>query len=83
MIIQGNYSLQALNTLNLPSFAQYFSVLDDKQQLSRIFNFAKEKQLKIIALGEGSNVILTADIPALVLKINLIGCSSFFQSSIE
>ena len=71
--LQQDICLQAFNTLSLPARAEYFCVINDLKQLDQALGFAKDKQLKITPLGEGSNLVLAGDIKGLVIVINLKG----------
>lgn len=71
--LQQDVCLQAFNTLSLPARAEYFCVINDLKQLDHALGFAKDKQLKITPLGEGSNLVLAGDIKGLVIVINLKG----------
>lgn len=67
------FSLQSLNTLNLPAVAEYFATLTDRSQISEILDFAKQKSLPILWLGGGSNLVLAERVPGLVVKVALSG----------
>ena len=69
LTIQENISLGAMNTLGLEALAHYFVTIDSAEQLPLAWEFARERGLPMIPLGGGSNVVLTKDLEALVLKI--------------
>lgn len=56
-----------LNTLGLQSQASAYAKFNDINQLLNIFNFAIEHCLPVLPIGEGSNVVLSRQLHALVL----------------
>lgn len=81
MKIQTDYNLFALNTFKLNSIARYFYELDDRNEISEITKWAKEKNVQIRILGGGSNLILPDKIDALVIKNNLTGVQKVSETS--
>ena len=71
--VKENVSLQASNTLALPARARYYLEISSREQIPEAVAYAKAKQLELLVLGGGSNIVLTADFPGLVLKIMLRG----------
>lgn len=71
--LQENIDLGSLNTFAVPSTASKY--LEVKQISDLLFarDYAIKNQLKVLALGEGSNILLPTKIPALVLKVALCG----------
>lgn len=76
-MIQENISLKAYNTFGVDAKAAYFAEadsIDDLVQVLREFEAKKkEKQLPLLLLGGGSNILFTKDFEGLVLKISLKG----------
>lgn len=70
---QSDVSLQNYNTLAVPARARYFVSLNDSSQLPEALAFALERDLSILVLGGGSNVVLREDFPGLVLHLNWRG----------
>ena len=71
MIITNNVSLKSLNTFGLDAKATSFC---DVSSIESLRNILKEHHTNpIFILGGGSNMLLTKDIEALVLHINLKG----------
>lgn len=64
----AEYLLQGLNTLALPSIAQYYCEIASLEELQEARRFALEHRLPITLLGGGSNVVLGARIPGLVVR---------------
>jgi UDP-N-acetylmuramate dehydrogenase len=55
--IQENVSLAKHSTMRLGGEARYFAEVTDKNQLQDLVAWAKEKNLRIIMIGEGSNIV--------------------------
>ncbi|CAA0119809.1 UDP-N-acetylenolpyruvoylglucosamine reductase [Halioglobus japonicus] len=68
MTIQRGEALQHYNTLALQARAQAFTTVNSEQELLLALARARELQLPVVALGEGSNIVLSGDINALVLR---------------
>ncbi|MBO9480893.1 UDP-N-acetylmuramate dehydrogenase [Salinisphaera sp. G21_0] len=71
--ICDNYSLVERNTLGLPSTARYYAEANTVAELQSALAFARQKQLPVIPLGGGSNVVLGDFLDALVVHVNLKG----------
>jgi len=71
MVIQTNYSLKKYNTFGIEAKAKEFVAVHTTEELKTI---VKENQSKTkFILGGGSNMLLTQDIEALVIHIDLKG----------
>ncbi len=73
--ILENYDLQSLNTLAVPSYAQWFAEITDENQLLAALEFQKQQQCSLLILGGGSNVVLPEKVNGLVLKMATTGHS--------
>lgn len=71
--IQQQVSLLKYNTLALPSTAEYFCKISSTSELYEALAWAREKQLPIILLGGGSNVVLAGNLAGLVIHIAISG----------
>lgn len=71
--IEEYVNLKALNTMGLESVARYFGRVESLVALREALVFAGERNLPVIPLGEGSNVVLSECLDALVLLIRLKG----------
>lgn len=67
---EKNFSLTGLNTFKLQSHCHLFTEINTLQDLESLLN-SKHQLLDKKILGGGSNIILSEQIPALVLKNNL------------
>lgn len=73
MKLHTNYSLKAYNTFGIEAYAKEFVAVQSVNELKQVLQENKGKKLFI--LGGGSNMLLTKDIEALVLHINIKGIS--------
>ncbi|MBO6605961.1 UDP-N-acetylmuramate dehydrogenase [Psychroserpens sp.] len=71
MLIQENISLKDYNTFGIDVKAKYFSSVSSVEELIELYQ-SKSHPNKFI-LGGGSNMLLTKDIEALVIHLNLKG----------
>ncbi|MCL4143806.1 UNVERIFIED_CONTAM: hypothetical protein GTU68_000328, partial [Idotea baltica] len=69
--IQNNISLKNYNTFGIEARAKYFVSIDSTEDLKTSLQLQEYKHRFI--LGGGSNMLLTKDIDALVIHINLKG----------
>jgi len=70
MKISENHSLQSYNTFGLDAKAKQFAVV---KSASSIGTFLKQNKAPLFILGGGSNMLLTKDVDALVLKNEIKG----------
>jgi len=75
LTIEQHFSLQALNSLALPAYAEYFCEVCDQQELLAALDYAREHQLEVTPLGGGSNLVLAGDLPGLAIHLNTKGIS--------
>lgn len=73
MQVREQVDLRPLNTLALPARARYFCAVEDVETLRAAIAWARARQLPLLVLGGGSNVVLAGDWPGLVLAIALRG----------
>src|SRR5690349_13160781 len=71
MQIQSNFSLKNYNTFGIEAKARQFVAVHSVEELKRVLS-ANKNEKKFI-LGGGSNMLLTKDIDALVIHIDLKG----------
>ncbi len=71
MEIQSNFSLKNYNTFGIEAKAKQFVAIHSVAELKTILEENKNK--KKFILGGGSNMLLTKDIDALVIHIDLKG----------
>lgn len=79
MNIQENISLLPYNTFGIDKIARYFVQATSEKDIQNALEFAETKFLQVIILGGGSNILLTQDLQALVLKIEIKGIKLIFE----
>ncbi|MFV8782553.1 UDP-N-acetylmuramate dehydrogenase [Microbulbifer sp. SA54] len=72
-MIRSDIDLQPFNTMTIAARADYFAEATSLEELRVALDFAREKQLPILPLGGGSNIVLTGDFPGLALHVALKG----------
>lgn len=68
-----HFNLQKFNTLAVPALAQYFVSVKTDDELREALAFSRTENLPLLLLGGGSNIVLRADFPGLVLQIKSQG----------
>ena len=71
--IKENFSLGKYNSLQVDHVADYFCEVFNEQDCIEAIDFAKDRKLKSLILGEGTNVVFSNDFQGLVIKVNLKG----------
>ncbi|TBV07143.1 UDP-N-acetylmuramate dehydrogenase [Phytopseudomonas dryadis] len=69
LLVQPGMSLKAYNTFGVDVAARYWAEADDDEQVRQALDAARERQVPLLVLGGGSNLLLTADVEALVLRM--------------
>ena len=65
--------LRNLNTFGFDATARYFIAAKTVEDIQVALQFIQQKSLPLLILGEGSNLILAADVQGLVLKLAIGG----------
>ncbi|TVP43160.1 MAG: UDP-N-acetylmuramate dehydrogenase [Mongoliibacter sp.] len=73
MQLQKDISLLPYNTFGIDKIAKYFAEATNEQDILEAIDFSKKLNLPLIVLGGGSNILLTKDLNAILLKINIQG----------
>lgn len=73
--IEEDFSLRSLNTLGLSVTARYFVEVFSLDELMSAIAFSTRKNLELLILGGGSNLVFTGDFSGLVVKIGITGIS--------
>ncbi len=68
-----NFNLQPLNTLAVPSIAEYFIDISEESMLLDSLMFSRDSKCPLTILGGGSNVLLPGKIHGLVIKMSTQG----------
>ncbi|MGB5104087.1 MAG: UDP-N-acetylmuramate dehydrogenase [Steroidobacteraceae bacterium] len=66
--LERDASLANLNTLRVPARARWLADLHHPDQVPALLARPEVAELPVLVLGEGSNVLLAADFPGLVLR---------------
>jgi len=80
MKIQENISLKEFNTFGFDKNAKFFIEAHTNEEVLQALAFAESEHLPIFILGGGSNILLTQDIHAVVIKINIKGLKIVSES---
>jgi len=67
--IERDHSLKALNSFGLEQRARFYAEAHDDADVAAAAAFAVAEGLALMPLGGGSNLLLTRDIDALVLRL--------------
>jgi UDP-N-acetylmuramate dehydrogenase len=67
--IQTQVSLKPYNSFAVEASASHFTEARDDQQVQEALAYAAAQHLPLLLLGGGSNLLLTADVDALVLRM--------------
>jgi len=73
LMFVSNVDLQPLNTLAIPARARHFIAVNSESTLREVLALAAMKNLPVLILGGGSNLILKSDFDGLVIQIQLSG----------
>lgn len=73
MNIQENISLKPFNTFGIDKKTKFFIQASSESDILQSLEKAKELGLPLIILGGGSNILLTKDLDAIILKIEIKG----------
>ncbi|MEM6517684.1 MAG: FAD-binding protein, partial [Bacteroidota bacterium] len=81
MQIQKNVSLKSFNTFGIDVLAKKFVSVSSVEELQSVLK--THKNLEKLVLGGGSNMLLTKDVDALVIHLNLKGIEILQSSANE
>ncbi|MBD8490489.1 UDP-N-acetylmuramate dehydrogenase [Echinicola sp. CAU 1574] len=73
MKIQENISLKSYNTFQIDKKARFFTEVQSIQEVQKALRMAENRKIPVFILGGGSNILLTKDIYAMVIKMNITG----------
>ena len=74
MVVEENQSLRELTTLKVGGLARYVLTCNTTEDVVAAYSFAKDKNLPLVVLGEGSNVLPTdEDHDGVVLLMRIKG----------
>lgn len=78
--IEKQKNLENLNTLHLPAVAPFFGVLEDVDQVSEYLEFINKKNLNLVVIGSGSNLVLGNLENTFILKNEIKGIKIISQN---
>lgn len=73
MAISSNISLKSYNTFGIDAFAKYFTAVHSIQHIQELLHSKEYQNNAHLILGGGSNMLLTKNVDALVIKNDLKG----------
>ncbi|WP_175653644.1 UDP-N-acetylmuramate dehydrogenase [Pseudomonas sp. Marseille-P9899] len=71
--VQSQVSLKPFNSFGIEVTARYFAQARSDDDVRGLLAYAGEHQLPVMVIGGGSNLLLTQDIPALVVRMDSSG----------
>ena len=78
-----DYPFSKLSSLRTTEIASFFCELSDINQIDEIVSFSKEKNLPILIIGEGTNIVPTKTFQGLVVLNKLLGIKEIDNMTIE
>ena len=81
--IETKKSLLTMNTMALPSTAEYFCSASTVDEVKKALSFAREHNLAVTPLGAGSNVVLAGNLSGLVVHLGLKGWESVVPQGVS
>ncbi len=79
--IEERVSLRPYNTLAIDVAARFFVAVQSLEQLQAALAWAEQQQIAVFLLGGGSNLVLTADLHALVIHLQMRGIQVLSESA--
>ncbi len=71
--IEKNKNLKDFTTLKVGGRAEYFVIVNNREELLEAISFARSQKLPITVLGGGSNLLISGPVPGLVIKNEIKG----------
>jgi UDP-N-acetylmuramate dehydrogenase len=71
--LQQNVSLKNFNTFGVEANARYFVEINHRDELTELFLDPQWRQMPLLVMGGGSNMLLVNDFAGLVIRINIRG----------
>ena len=78
-----DYPFSKLSSLRTTETASFFCELSEVNQIDEIVSFSKEKNLQILIIGEGTNIVPTKTFRGLVVFNKLLGIIEIDKMTIE
>lgn len=71
--IQTDYNLKPINTFGIAAQTKFFCRASSLAELQEALSFASEKEIPVLILGGGSNLLFTQDWPGLTIQVRNTG----------
>ena len=81
MIISSNIALKTYNTFGIEAAAKYFTSIQSIEDIKELLKSIEYKNNEHLILGGGSNMLLTKNVDAIVVKNNLKGIKVVNETS--
>lgn len=73
MQIYKDYSLKKHNTMRIDVNATYYVSVESNEQLVKVLANDEYKNLPILPLGKGANILFTKNFPGIVVSVDILG----------
>ena len=83
MKIEENHSIKDINSLRINQLAKYFCSIETVEQFQEAIEFSRIRNLPMLFIGEGSNIVFTKDYEGLVIKNNIYGKIEHDERKVE
>ena len=83
MKIEENHSIKDINSLRINQLAKYFCSIETVEQFQEAIEFSRIRNLPMLFIGEGSNIVFTKDYEGLVIKNNIYGKIEHDERTVE
>ena len=83
MQIETQKQLKPFNTLSLNAIASHYVQVQNTEDLVSALNYAEQHGLNVMILSGGSNMLLPAEIQALVVHIHILGIESIAEDTLS
>lgn len=67
-MIEHNKSLKAFNSFGFDQTAEHFAAVSNETELLEVLTHARQQDWPTLMIGEGSNLVLTQDVPGIVIQ---------------
>lgn len=67
-MIEHNKSLKAFNSFGFDQAAEHFAAVSNESELLEVLTYARQQNWPTMMIGEGSNLVLSQDVPGLVIQ---------------
>ncbi len=71
--VKENVDIKEFTSFGVPALCHYFTEVHTLEELREALNFAGEKQIRLLFLGGGSNILFTRPFEGLAVKLSLKG----------